>query len=73
MFYALVTFKSNPVPQLFGVTHISHAARLATMADEEWVSPAIANGSATEHECGAVRGGGYKQGIVNSKIEAYRP
>lgn len=46
MFHVLVKFKGNPVPELFGTMHTSHAARLATMTDVEWASPTISNGAA---------------------------
>lgn len=41
MFSVLVKFKGNPVPVLFGTTHVSHAKDLATMDGVEWASPTI--------------------------------
>lgn len=72
MFYVLVKFAGNPVPELFGTSHISHAARLATMDGVEWASPTIANGAALEYATPA--GGAARPSVLGeAKINAYKP
>lgn len=71
MFYVLVKFTGNPVPELFGTTHTSHAARLATMDDVEWVSPTIAGGDALEHATNT--GGALKHATLGPRIRGYVP
>lgn len=46
MYYVLVKFRSNAIPELFGTTRPEHASELATMTDVEWVSPTIVDGNA---------------------------
>ncbi len=69
MFYVLVKFRSQPAPVLFGTSHVSHASKLASMADVEWVSPTIANGTAIAHA--TAFGGAFKQAVTGPRIEGY--
>jgi hypothetical protein len=41
MFFVLVKFKGEPIPRLFGTTHMSDCYVLATMDGVEWVSHTI--------------------------------
>ncbi len=70
MFYVLVKFRNQPAPVLFGTSHVSHASRLASMTDVEWVSPTIANGVAIAHA--TEFGGALKSAITGPQIKGYR-
>lgn len=70
MFYVLVKFFGQDAPVLFGTTHISHASKLATMTDVEWVSPTIANGAALARP--TPFGGAYRVSVVGPQISGYR-
>jgi hypothetical protein len=69
VFYVLVKFRGNPEPVLFGTTHISQAARLATMDGAEWASPSIGNGNALEHP--TATGGQATAGMLGGRITGY--
>lgn len=71
MFYVLVKFSTMPEPVMIGTTHVSHASRLVTMSDVEWVSPTISGGGAIGHE--TATGGRLTQGIGGPYISSYRP
>lgn len=72
MFYVLVKFHGHPAPELFATSHVSHAARLATMDDVEWVSPTIGGGSALAYT--AATGGGHDTSTLGEhRIKGYKP
>jgi hypothetical protein len=70
VFFVLVKFRGNPVPVVFGTTHISHAAQLATMDNAEWASPSIGAGDAMEH-CTPI-GGAVTEGLLDGRVTGYK-
>jgi len=45
--YAIVKFKNNPTPELFGINNIGYAYRLSTMDEVEWVAGATISWNGT--------------------------